>query len=467
MKHLLLLFMFFFSVQIYAATQPSGSGGGWTNTTIKRVSLDDVIEATAKKQVTKNGTAYTLESIAQETINRNSIGKVALKRLVGGSALVLATQSLLDGIGWIMEDGVYVKKVDPDSNIPANEDPTIPYIFATGGGQESDYIYSSAEAAGRAMCAFYNESYNSIYWWSNSTNHAQSDVSYVWCVKKDGARDNWDVRGKPNPIYNPNATPSPDLKPKIVPLTAALLGAAMVGSQYLDPDPNFDNTRVNTDHWTDVENSYKEDPKGLGNDLNDRLQDKFDNAPETPTKPTTSPKPDGDAQKYPDKETKPGGEGETDKEKHPVTGEETGKGTFTLPDWCLWAADNCNWHKEDKQHQKDESEVWDKEQMHRDSQLTFWEKVTDFFTWAKDESDTNNEEPQEPDTTVLDREFDTKFEVNAQCPPNPKIEFPIVGSVELGFNKICDFFSFLKFGVLTASSMLACWIVSSAVRGGE
>ena len=456
--------MFFFSVQIYAATQPSGSGGGWTNTTIKRVSLDDVIEATAKKQVTKNGTAYTLESIAQETINRNSIGKVALKRLVGGSALVLATQSLLDGIGWVMEDGKYVKKVALDPTLP---DPSKRFCYSISGSCSASAFsqntaWNTASDACHGHFKTHSKSYGDYAKYVGCTaTSLGADLEWRYVYNSENNIDK--ISLVPNPAYDPLFQP----QDRIVPLTAALLGAAMVGSQYLDPDPNFANTRVNTDHWTDVENSYKEDPKGLGNDLNDRLQDKFDNAPETPTKPSTSPKPDGDAQKYPDKETKPGGEGETDKEKDPVTGEGTGKGTFTLPDWCLWAADNCNWHKEDKQHQKDESEVWDKEQTHRDSQLTFWEKVTDFFTWAKDESDTNNEEPQEPDTTVLDRDFDTKFEVNAQCPPNPKIEFPIVGSVELGFNKICDFFSFLKFGVLTASSMLACWIVSSAVRGGE
>ncbi|MEC6126259.1 virulence factor TspB C-terminal domain-related protein [Acinetobacter ursingii] len=64
-------------------------------------------------------------------------------------------------------------------------------------------------------------------------------------------------------------------------------------------------------------------------------------------------------------------------------------------------------------------------------------------------------------------EFDTKFEAYSQCPPNPVIDFPIVGSVELPFSRICDFFSYLRYGVLTGASLLACWIISAAVRGGE
>lgn len=104
-------------------------------------------------------------------------------------------------------------------------------------------------------------------------------------------------------------------------------------------------------------------------------------------------------------------------------------GGMTLPSFCDWASLVCDFIRDDKV---------DKDQ-----------------------------EEQEPDTSILDKEFDTNFSASASCPPNPKIEFPMVGLVELPFSKICDFFSFLRFGVLTGASLLACWIVSAAVRGGE
>ena len=66
----------------------------------------------------------------------------------------------------------------------------------------------------------------------------------------------------------------------------------MLGTGYKDPDPNFDNDTVNTGEWTGVEDAYREDPSGIGNELNDSLEDKAERAKPTPD---NKPAPIGDS----------------------------------------------------------------------------------------------------------------------------------------------------------------------------
>ena len=113
---LFLLFSFHLTTFTYAATAPN-SGGGWPNKTITRVGLDDVIEATARQQAIRNGSSVTLEAVVRETVNRQAVGKVLLSRLLAGGLLIGATQSLIEGIGWVMEDGVYVKYKDKNPEL--------------------------------------------------------------------------------------------------------------------------------------------------------------------------------------------------------------------------------------------------------------------------------------------------------------------------------------------------------------
>lgn len=443
MKNIIIfLILSFFITPTFSATAPSGGGGGWTNKTVTRVALSDVIEATARQQAVRNGTAVTLEAVVQETINRRKIGGVLMKRLLAGGLLVSATQSLLDGIGWILEDGGWVKDKDPDGKECTNfsDCKEIEKLWSVSINSKPQY-YSDAKTACKAQMDYFNNPHEikAVKYLNNGTT---AECYHSWGITQT---DQF-----PNPQYDKNSQAPEKEKVK---LTEDMLGDLAVGD-YTDPVDQSKNKKDKV--WTDVENSYK--PDVTGNELDQQINNKLDNAPETNNKPSNKPKPDGDGQKYPAPDEKPGGQGETENKPDPETGTQTG--TFTLPDWCLWAADQCQWHKEEK-------EVWKEEKKQRDDQKSFWTKVTDFFDWTKDDKDDGDQEEQEPDTSVLDKKFDTTFSAGGSCPPNPQIEFPVVGVVELPFSKICTFFSYLKFGVLTGASLLACWIVSSAVRGGQ
>lgn len=127
-----------------------------------------------------------------------------LVRGAGGLALSVAVEELLGAVDWVMDPANNQIRYKEKSK-PANEDPTIPWIWKAGGGLNTDYIYSDPQTAARDVCAFYNETFKSVYWYSNSDNPSNSTIAYVRCLRKDGSPDDWDVQGKANPLYDPNA----------------------------------------------------------------------------------------------------------------------------------------------------------------------------------------------------------------------------------------------------------------------
>ncbi|MBK5646372.1 MAG: hypothetical protein I4N51_04160 [Acinetobacter sp.] len=432
MKNIIIfLILSLFLTPTFAAA-PSPSGGGWGPPTVTRVALTDVIEATARQQAMRNGTAVTLEAVVQETINRQSIGKVLLKRLLAGGLLIGATQSLLDGIGWVMEDGVYVKYKD---NSYGHEFSRIsPVNFTDFDTFSKDSFLTGIDLSPSSIALL-----NSANFQQQVTLTGTCKVSTMYCQGEK--------------TFAVIIRPAETSKQKI-PLTPDLLGDLAVGD-YTDPVDESKNKKDKV--WTDVENSYK--PDVTGNDLNDKINNKLDNAPETNNKPSNKPKPDGDAQKYPAPDQKPGGQGETDNKTDPETGNQTGN--FTLPDWCLWAADQCQWHKEEK-------EVWKEEKEQRDSEKSFWQKVTDWFDWTK-EAPEKEEEPDRPeidDKGIFSRTFDTVFSLSKQCPPDLPYSidaYYFKGDYTISLNWLCMIFTFLGYPLQLLSHCIGLWIMYEAV----
>ena len=478
MKHLLLLFIFFFSVQIYAADRGDfqlqrqitiGDGKNAYGKKIYGQGARAVMENVPIKGSTSSSVEQLIKrSIAADKPTALKVGGSMLKRLNSPQAIVgtAVVGGLLTAIGWVMDEGTktYVKEIPEGGDFICEEQSGSTPLLAC-----QKWVDLNNARLGYAPTNPYYEKIEGIY---SQTLQPNGKYAFLMC-------SSWKMREGTCQFKRLTAY-GRYTSSKKVPLTAALLGAAMLGSQYLDPDSKFDNTRVNTGDYTGVKDIYEHDPSGVGDELADAMDDKLRNAkptgdgspsfvgdPKYDNGPLGNDRDDTSDRSWNEKGgTATGG---SEPEKDPITGQPTGNQSITLtfPLFCSWASKMCLWYDDWKASDKVYKDHMTKTEEHQTEEKTFWTSVKDWFDWTKDESDTDTQEPQEPDTTVLDRDFDTKFEVNAQCPPNPKIEFPIVGSVELGFNKICDFFSFLKFGVLTASSMLACWIVSSAVRGGE
>lgn len=429
------------------AAAPSPSGGGWGPPTVTRVALTDVIEATARQQAVRNGTAVTLEAVVQETINRQAVGKVLLKRLFAGGLLIGATQSLLDGIGWVMEDGAYVKYKPQDGD----KNPHLQIVYSCQLGNQE--ISATPDQACQKMLDIVYPNYflkkiNACT--ASSPTHFKCDYVLKKTISETPVFATTVSAKEKNPYYDPNAVPTLN---RIV-LTPDLMGDLAVGD-YTDPVDQSKNKKDKV--WTDVENSYS--PDVAGNELNDKINNKLDNAPETNTKPTTKPKPDGDAQKYPAPDGKPGGQGETENKTDPETGNQTGN--FTLPDWCLWAADQCQWHKEEK-------EVWKDEKNQRDSEKSFWQKVTDWFDWTK-EAPEKEEEPDRPEIDekgIFSRTFDTVFSLSKQCPPDVPYTLEtqyLKGNFTISLNWLCVIFTFIGYPLQLIAHLTGLWILYETV----
>ncbi|WP_162987718.1 virulence factor TspB C-terminal domain-related protein [Acinetobacter bereziniae] len=444
---LICLYLSIYPTLIYSATTPSPSGGGgWTNKTVTRVALSDVIEATARQQVIRNGTAVTLEAVVQETINRRAVGQVLLKRLFAGGLLISATQSLVEGVGWVMEDGAYVKHVLDDDQ----SQNYCQYGWSTQGKFACDPLKSAllGSKSNEFICG--STSQCSV---TKSPNNQSTDEYFYFCAHKDNKLVGCSFVAQlvANPKYDPSANPST----KTIVLTPDLLGDLAVGD-YTDPVDESKNKKDKV--WTDVENSYK--PDVVGNDLSDKVDRKLDNAPETNNKPSNKPKPDGDGQKYPAPDQKPGGQGETENKTDPDTGTQTG--TFTLPDWCIWAADQCQWHKEDKKHQAEETTFWG-------DVKKFFKDVLGFFDWFKKEDDLpeKDDDDQQEDQIALQ-----KVEINwgAQCPQSEKFNYELQGqSIEISiinFEYICPFAPVIKPVVIFGASLEAIFILAGIRRNG-
>ncbi len=205
-------------------------------------------------------------SIAADKPTATKVGSSMLKRIYSPQAIVgtAAVTGLLAAIGWVMEDGIYVKKIPDDPDEP---DPDYQYKSSRTGN-----LYDTAAQLGKAD---FSKIFSSS--WVYHTVWLDGNLVTVQGKNTSTARlDQYQVGTRV-----PRIVPVEPPKTKTVPLTAALLGAAMLGSQYTDPDPKFDNDIVNTDVFTGVADTYEHDPSGVGNELADGMDDKLKNAKPT------------------------------------------------------------------------------------------------------------------------------------------------------------------------------------------
>ncbi len=413
-------------------------------------------------------------SVAVEKPTAARVGGSMLKRLYSPQALVgtAAVSGLLAAIGWVMEDGVYVKKIKEDLG---PEDPSkyqYRWRWDYNLPQFDCYTASSCVAQGNALQDYsiknlgVPEGNRIVY------DNCKLSGTNMFCtgkLKQGGSYRDYTMARFSNDKYDPKPPNT-----KTVPLTAALLGAAMLGDGYQDPDPNFDNDKVNVGDWTGVTDAYTEDPSGIGNDNSDRMNDKLKNA-----KPTDDgkPAPIGDPRydddpKYDDdtgndrKWDESGDEatGETKPTVDPETGEQTGGQSISLqfPVFCTWASSMCKWYddwtKSDKTY-KD----------HLEKEKTFWEKVTDFFDWFKDdELPEKDKDDQDQEDLITLQKVDISW--GAQCPTPEKFTFELAGeSVEisiLNFDYICPYAPIIKPVVIFGASLEALFILSGIRRNG-
>jgi hypothetical protein len=421
-----------------------------------------------------NGTGSSVQqmikrSIAADKPTPTKVGSSMLKRIYSPQAIVgtAAVTGLLAAIGWVMEDGVYVKKIPQDSEEPDNSK----YAYSAN-NRPSDprFICYGPSSCKTAMNA-YTPGLPNLKCSSDTASPPNIHCAYKFSGSPEGEY-------VLSPFLNPKYEKPPE--DKIVPLTAALLGAAMLGSQYTDPDPKFDNDTVNTGDYTGVKDIYEHDPSGVGDELADAMDDKLKNAkptddgkssyigdPKYDDRPLGDDRDDSSDRGWDEKGDE--ATGGTEPEKDPETGEATGNQSITIkfPLFCSWASKMCLWYDDWKASDKVYKDHMKKTEEHQTSEKSFWETVKDWFDWTKEEPEPEeNQQPEPDDQGIFTRTFDTTFTLSKQCPPDVPINFEstyLTGSFTFSMNWLCIIFTFMAYPLVFLSHCLGMWILYEAV----
>ncbi len=439
----------------------------------KQVNEKKRLQAHLIKQINESGTKKTINAVVETVPTASKVGSAMIKRIHSplGVVGVAAVASLLNGIGWIMEDGKYVKKIPDENSDNSNTE------FFYSNGNDGVKYSNSKDAAQALLNRLKNADPNS---WKDSTLGSSFfidiHITGYEIILKSGQILTHIIKiyRTENPLYDPTKEPST----KTVPLTAALLGAAMMGEGYKDPDPNFDNDTVNTGDWNGVEDAYKEDPSGLGNELNDQLEDKAERAQPTPDNepaPIGSPDYDNDLANDDNANdrswSEDGNEGKTDSTEStdPETGEKTTEGSFTLPKFCDWAFTVCEWYEDWQESDQKLHDHLDETSQHQSEEKSFWQTVKDWFDWTKEDTPLPEPDNEIPEIVPEIGQLDTStFQAVAGCPA--PIQIAASGPIQaftISYEPICQFASKWSFVAPLIGFLSGAMIVIGVGRKGE
>lgn len=431
------------------------------------------LKARLVKQINESGSSKTITAIVETKPTPSKVGGAMLKRIshvakTPGVQLigVLAVTELLEGIGWVMKEGTYVKQ------IPKNQ----PFECSVDNLNFGDCntILSQEYKTTATLSSSQITQYTKLITDAPTRIHTFGSTPVPCSPAKVGSCTSDSVIYATFYLRKANSTEYTD-----VPLTAPTLGAIMLGSGYVDPagDTSAENT-VNDGDWTSVPEAYTPDDSGIGNELAEELESKADNSPQTTDgkeSSLTDSKYSNDLSSNDnanDRSWQSGdgteATGDSTTTTDPETGNTSTTSTLKIPPFCEYAMTMCEWFglwKESDQVQKDHMT---KTEEHQTEEKSFWEDVKDWFDWTKEPVDEEPEtEEEEPDTQgIFDRTFDTAFSLSKECPPD--IPFSLEteffsGSWNISMNWLCIIFTFLGYPLVFLSHCVGLWILYEAV----
>ena len=381
--------------------------------------LERVISATIFDQIAEK----TMQKTAKVPVTSYATGStVAAMIRMGVAGAVI--YGLVEGVGWVIENGVVKKPVDDgqihtefywiSNNVWSDGSPVCktPSKFSTGEPAINEF----------KSCAIQNK--------LTDPSCAMDNFERYKCkaYNQNGYVLDWFAINRiKNQNYDPNQT--------LVPVPDTELG------DLVNKSPKAPEILPTVYHPNNP----------AGGKAPETTSDALDKAVPTPeTEPTggTKPKPnvDTDGDGIPD----------TYDPALPSAGEE-----FTLPAFCEWAVTMCDWYVKYKEDSKKTDE-------HREKEKTFWEKITDWIEWTKEEPE-KEEEPDRPeidDQGIFSRTFDTVFSLSKQCPPDLPYSidaYYFKGSYTINLNWLCMIFTFLGYPLQLLSHCIGLWIMYEAV----
>lgn len=460
-----------------------------------------MINADITQRVTVDGSNATINTKVSIPANDDTFARKTAshaKNLLRGGAYAAgaaaAMQLILDGVGWVIDEGgkVTKKPVDHDSGPVDPVDPTLEYVY-----KSPYYFKNSAYGSKDSLCRAQGSAHAGASGLSVTFINLRSDGSACIYNTPTGLFE-LPVLTVRNPSYDPSA-PKPDSVP-------------VPDGEIEDAFYNWfkNNTHSLTDPVTTYIYSPKDsqgnplpkspegsDPSFGPNEITDEMMDNYmehrDANMQNPyttsiadstqtdttqnpdgTKTSTTTNPDGsttttrkDTKTDPDTgevtttvtETTTLPDGSTSTKTETSTQTKPKPETTDLPAFCDYAATLCTWMNRDTEHKADEKSLW--------------EKITDWFDWTKEEPDSDNpdnevdvEEPEEFDTSIFSKD---RFNVSKSCPVAESHTISLSGiSVDFSFDltPICTVLEFARPALVACSYLYAAYIVIGAARIG-
>lgn len=396
-----------------------------------------VVESGAKAQVVAKVTQPADTGKAAKTLAdrlgkakdyAKNAGKASIPAFLGGAAV----QALVDGVGWVIDEGGKVTKEPDEDQKPINSYQKI-WCWNHSPPQGCG---GSPDSAGRAYASLFNLTYK-----SSEIIHPNLQAKITLEDSNKQTRESY-VLYASNQNYDPNALVEPQEVTQEQ-LTEALKNALESNNPVLaNAIAEAIKAAYSYDGSEGQDASSNTIAIGTANDMNEVVDRAFDN----PTSNATSDKPSGyykitDGEKTvegyvttPDTSAKTETETKTETTTDPVTGNQTTTGTSTgslqLPAFCDWAAIVCDW-----------------------------------IGWTKEQPD----EPEELKPVFEEIEVPyTPFSIakfNAQCPPDENLSLTLMEQ-EMSFvfpmKPFCDFFSGIKPFVIALASFWAVKLIGNA-----
>lgn len=405
--------------------------------TIEEITYDNVaknIKIQAEKNYGPSANDNTYK--VKVPVSASAAGSTALSMIRMGLAGA-ALYGLVEGVGWIIENGV-VKKPNPD------HDP-ISLLSGWGVGDNATLLFATPSEAMNQFCAAHNYKTCTLQQWITKPSQSRPYGYYTFrFVLQSGSAGL-------NAIVPKNRSESNPDSPQYVPVTPSEMGQEIIDSPSA---PQI---------LPDIYNPNNPVRPSPAPDAADRA---LENAPPIPKQ-----NPKGDTQQKPNEDTDGDGQPDTFNPDKPSVGTE-----FTLPEFCSWAVTVCEWYtkyKEDsdlaKEHREAEKQVWTQEEIarqeekqQREDEKSFWQKVEDWFDWTQADDDLPENESLDIGEHVTPDLKEDAISWGAACPADVSIPISMQGvssTLVFSWGPWCQLLSIIKPAIIASAYIGAAFIV--------
>ena len=385
-----------------------------------------------KAEIKGSRVGATIEALKQ--VDKAAVAKKWAKefakggvRFAAGAVLIeVAMNEMLNGIGWIMDEGGKIQKPNPELQTQTTVQPYHQYrwVDTTCSGSTKYFVTPEQVVSYQNSCGYYT--YTSTGFVYSATNSLTQRCNRVITSSGAGSVDVQCGYRQSNPSYNPSAV-NPTSPTVSVPVSDVETGI----TDYLNTSPNTSKDLLIEDAlkpkgkasimWSDDPSSEQtifQDNK----DAAERILNSDNPQGEGLTK--TTPKIDDGTTV--DADTTPKPNPETPYKTDPTTGQpvldpttgqpvpnpnynpnaDTGSTTsFSLPAFCSWASVVCDW-----------------------------------LDWTKENPDTPDEDPLEPQELDIGSLDTSTFQATAGCPADIQVPVSFGGaskSIAISYEPIC------------------------------